>query len=80
MMTQAEKRALFERARDLDLTPSEMLRRAGSSYDAAVESTMLEYLAEDLERSNAEVRKQLDEVMGRVDVRLAEIKRLREGR
>lgn len=77
MMTPEEKNAISLRARDLDMTPSEMLRRAGRNYDAALEDAALESLATQLEQSNAELRQQLDEVMARVDRRQVEIERIR---
>lgn len=80
MMTPEDKRAIVQRARGLDMTPSELLRRAGRTYDAAEDEAALNVLAEALEQSNAELRQQLDDVMGRVDARLAEIARMRAER
>ena len=80
MMTPEEKAAIMVRARDLDLTPSELLRRAGRNYDAALEDAALESLAAQLEESNSELRRQLDEVMARVDARQADIERMRAER
>ena len=80
MMTPEDKRAIVQRARGLDMTPSELLRRAGRTYDAAEDEAALNVLAEALEQSNAELRQQLDDVMERVDARLAEIARMRAER
>lgn len=80
MMTPDDKRAIVKRARTLDMTPSELLRRAGRTYDAIADEAALNLLADALEQSNTELRKQLDDVMGRVDGRLAEIARLRNER
>ncbi len=77
MMTPGEKKALVSRAKEFELTPSELVRRASQTYGAHVDEAALEMLAEQLERSTAELKVQMTDVLGRVDARRAELIRLR---
>ena len=60
MMTPADKVAIEQRARALDLTTSELVRRAAQSYDETVtpdQEAMLETLADELEAAVVSVRR-----------------------
>ena len=79
MMTPAEKRALEERARDLDITPSEFVRQASQKFDATFDDSFFEPLALEMEGSNAAVRAQLNGLVERIDATIAAMDELRSG-
>ena len=81
MMTPADKRAIEARARALDLTTSELVRRAAASYDARVtpeEERMLEALADEFEAAVADIRTTLKATNERLDAHFAEMEAIRK--
>ena len=80
MMTPAEKRALEERARDLDITPSEFVRQASQKFDPTFDDSFFEPLALEIEASNAAVRAQLNGLVERIDATIAAMDELRSGK
>ena len=55
MMTPDEKRALEERAREFDVSPSEFVRQASQKFDPTFDDSFFESLALEIEASNAAV-------------------------
>lgn len=82
MMTPAEKAAIEQRARTLDLSTSELVRRAAQSYEQVTpeQEKMLEALADELEEAVVAMRRDLKAANdAMVDYR-AEMTRLRASR
>ena len=80
MMTSADKAAIERRARSLDLTTSELVRRAAQSYDETVtldQERMLDALADELEAAVIEMRENLQTANRRLEANLAEIAAIR---
>lgn len=80
MMTPADKVAIEQRARALDLTTSELVRRAAQSYDETVtpdQEAMLETLADELEAAVVSMRHDLQEANRKLDTHFAEMAALR---
>ena len=80
MMTPADKAAIERRARSLDLTTSELVRRAAQSYDEAVtpeQETMLDALADELEAAVVSMRTDLCTANERLEAHFAEIAAIR---
>ena len=77
MMTPEEKRALEARARDLDMTSSELLRRASQSYEPMLDEALLAAIADQIEANNAAMQATLEATLARVDANIAKIDALR---
>ncbi len=80
MMTPGDKKAIEARARALDLSTSELVRRAAASYEEQVtpeEARMLEMLADEFETAVADIRQTLRETNERIDAHFAEMATIR---
>lgn len=80
MMTPQDKKAIEQRALALDLTTSELVRRAAKSYEEAVtpeQEEMLEVLADELEAAVVSMRDDLRGANERLDAHFAEMAALR---
>ena len=82
MMTPAEKRAIESRARTLDLSTSELVRRAAQSYEevSPEQEKMLEALAGELEEAVVSMRHDLKQASDAMDQYRIEMARLKASR
>lgn len=62
------------------MSASELVRRASQRYGEQHDAAALDLLAAELERSTAELRAELTDVLARVDKRRADIRRMRAER
>lgn len=77
MMRPEEKRKIEERARSLDMTPSEMLRRSSIDYEPELDEALLDAVLTRMEENTAGMRHSLQEAAARLDETLAEIREAR---
>ncbi len=75
MISPDDKRAIEDRARRLDITPSELIRRAAAGYDP--EAASLETLAAELEDHARAMRDTLQAAVSHAEGRMAEIAALK---
>lgn len=83
MMTADDKKAIEARARSLDLSTSELVRRAAQSYDEKFtpdQEAMLELLADELDAAVVSIRTDLRAANERLEAHFAEMDRLKAGR
>lgn len=80
MMTPVDKRAVEDRARALDLTPSELIRRASQAYDPGNDDAMLEAFVEEFAANNEAMHQTLSAALDRLDAKLAEVDAIRAAR
>lgn len=80
MMTPDEKRALEERSREFDITPSEFVRQASQKFDPSFDDSFFEGVALEIEASNAAVRAQLTGLVERIDATIAAMDEVRAGK
>jgi len=73
MMTPDEKRALEGRARALDMTPSEFVRRVSRSRDSGVDEGLLDAIVTQMEANTAAMRKSINGACDRLDATFAAI-------
>jgi hypothetical protein len=78
MMTPAEKQAIESRAQALDLTPSELVRRAAQTYQPSGEADALDILAEELGKAVTAMRKDMKSAFRTLDAHKAEMARLKK--
>jgi hypothetical protein len=64
LVTPDQKRAIASKAKSLNLSAGEVVRRAVDSYRTDEEERMLAALADELERSVKEARKAIREALG----------------
>ncbi len=80
MMTPADKKAIEARARALDLTTSELVRRAAASYEERItpeEERMLALLADEFDAAVADIRGTLRATNERIEAHFAELAAMR---
>lgn len=80
MMTPDDKRALEERARRFDMSPSELMRRASQNFDPATESEVLTAFVDQWAANNQKMHEDLGAALDRLDAKFAEIDALRARR
>lgn len=82
MMTPAEKAAIERRARTMDLSTSELVRRAAQSYEAVTpeQEEMLEALASELEDAVVSMRRDLKQASDAMDEYRIEMAQLKASR
>ncbi len=78
MMSPDDKRAIETRARALDITPSELVRRAAAGYEPG--ALEIEAMAAELEAHAQAMRAALGDAVAHAEGRLAEIAALRAAR
>ncbi|MGL4542422.1 MAG: hypothetical protein ACRCUI_07930, partial [Polymorphobacter sp.] len=77
MMTPEDKRALEERARAFDMTPSELVRRASENFEPAIDEALLAKLVDEFAANNAAMHETLSAALDRFDATMAEMRALR---
>ncbi len=77
MMTPGEKRALEQRARDFEMTPSEFIRQAGQKFDPTFDDSFFEAAALEVEAGNAAMHDKLNGLVERVDATIKAMDELR---
>lgn len=80
MMTPGDKRAVEDRARALDMTPSELIRRASQAYEPGNDDAMLEAFVEEFAANNQAMHQTLSAALDRLDAKLAEVDAIRAAR
>ena len=77
ILTPEDKAEITERAAQLDISASELVRRAVSRYepDAEVDEKVLLHVAEELEASAARTERKLDEALTAVRDTISQLRR-----
>ena len=77
ILTPEDKAEITERAAQLDIPASELIRRAVSRYepDAEVDEKVLLHIAEELEASAARTERKLDEALTAVRDTISQLRR-----